>query len=333
VSRAPFTYYGPDIIRSTVGIEDVIEPVATALIDFSKGCGEAPVFVFAPAGPEGDVHVKSAWLPGRAIFTVKVATWFAARAVNGATPTAGVVAAFDARTGDLVALLEDHHHLSDIRTAAAGGLVARVLARPDSSALGVIGTGAQAYLQVLAAAAELPLRTVKVWGRNQRRAERLTSLLRERLPSVVISVAQGLRDVCESADVLITATSSAEPLIDASWLKPGMHITAVGADDSHKAELTAECFERAARVVVDSQLLSSRYGDLFAAGATAHAELGEVLAEPKLGRGSDSDITIGKLIGLGVQDLAAVEVMLDLVRRGTSRTSPPASALDLMVHT
>ena len=122
------------------------EPVARALADFSRGLGEAPVAMFAPGGHDGDVHVKSAWLPGRSIFTVKVATWFAARAERGDPPGGGVVAAFDARTGDLRALLEDEGHLTDIRTAAAGGLAARFMARADASVLGVLGSGVQAYL-------------------------------------------------------------------------------------------------------------------------------------------------------------------------------------------
>ncbi|MDQ0577995.1 ornithine cyclodeaminase/alanine dehydrogenase-like protein (mu-crystallin family) [Streptomyces rishiriensis] len=140
-------YFGPQEIRSTVGYRDVLEPVAAALRDYSRGLGDSPVAVFAPAGPEGDVHVKSAWLPGRQVFTVKVASWFQERARRGGTPASGVIAVFDATTGDLRALLDDEHHLSDVRTAAAGALGARMMARPDSRVLGVIGAGTQAYLQ------------------------------------------------------------------------------------------------------------------------------------------------------------------------------------------
>jgi ornithine cyclodeaminase/alanine dehydrogenase-like protein (mu-crystallin family) len=147
-----FAHYTPDRIRAAVGFEEVTESVARALADRSRGLGDSPVAVFAPKGRDGDVHVKSAWLLGRAIFTVKVATWFAARAERGDSPSGGIVAVFDARTGDLRALLEDEHHLSDIRTAAAGALATRTLARSDAVTLSVLGTGVQAYLQVLAAA-------------------------------------------------------------------------------------------------------------------------------------------------------------------------------------
>lgn len=324
-----YMHYGPAEIRAAVGFEEVTEPVANALVDFSRGLGDAPVAVFAPAGRDGDVHVKSAWLPGRAIFTVKVATWFAARADSGRSAGAGVVAAFDARTGDLVALLEDGHHLSDIRTAAAGGLAARMLARPESALLGVLGTGAQAYLQVLAAAAELPLREVRIWGRRAGRAGILAGAIRARRPGLRVSVVATPRDACADVDVLITATASTTPLVEAAWLRPGVHITAVGADDEHKIELAPDLLARADRIVVDSRALAARYGDLAVAGVAPHAELGELLAGAAHGRTGTEDITICKLIGLGVQDLAAAEVTLRRLCGGVARSRTPASVDDL----
>ncbi|MFI5689106.1 ornithine cyclodeaminase family protein [Streptomyces sp. NPDC051636] len=315
-----------------MGYEDVLEPVATALADYSRGLGESPGTVFAPAGRDGDVHVKSAWLPGRPIFTVKVATWFLERARRGGTPGAGVIAVFDAETGDLRVILEDEHHLSDIRTAAAGALAARTLARPESAVLGVLGTGVQAYLQVLAAADELPIREVRVWGRRHSRALRLAEALRSRRPDLHVTSVAGVQQVCTAADVLVTATASTEPLVEDAWLTPGLHITAVGADDPSKAELSSSCLQRAERVVVDSRALATVHGDLARARTVCEdfAELGEVLAGVAPGRTHESEITICKLIGLGVQDLAAAEVTLARLRDGIPHGKrPPASASDL----
>ncbi|CAM5672575.1 ornithine cyclodeaminase 1 [Streptomyces tanashiensis] len=325
-------YVGPDTIRALVGYEDVVEEVAAALADFSRGLGDSPVAVFAPAGRDGDVHVKSAWLPGRSVFTVKVATWFAERARRGGTPGAGAVAVFDARTGDLQAVLEDEHHLSDIRTAAAGALAARTLARPDSAVVGVLGTGVQAYLQILAAADELPIREARVWGRRDERVRRLAAALVTRRPDLRVTPVGTARQACEGADVLVTATASTEPLVDAEWLAPGLHITAVGADDPTKAELSPSCLYRADRIVVDSRALTAVHGDLARAQAAfpEPAELGEVLAGSAPGRERADEITVCKLIGLGVQDLAAAQVTLDLLRgTGPQRSRPPACATDL----
>lgn len=325
-------HFGPDLIRATVGYEDVVEPVASALADYSRGLGDSPVAVFAPAGREGDVHVKSAWLPGRPVFTVKVATWFIERSRRGGTPGAGVIAVFDAQTGDLRALLEDDYHISDIRTAAAGALAARTLGRPESAVLGVIGTGVQGYLQTLAAVGELALREVRVWGRSRDRVLRLIHAVKARHPELHVHPVDEIRQACEGVDVLITATPSTEPLVEARWMSAGQHITAVGADDPSKAELSTGCLQGANRVVVDSRSLAAVHGDLARAGTTCEglAELGEVVAGTSPGRQSDGEITVCKLIGLGVQDLAAAQVALDLLKDGAARTGwRAASARDL----
>ncbi|MET7989078.1 ornithine cyclodeaminase family protein [Streptomyces sp. NPDC005281] len=309
-------HFGPEEIRAVVGYPEVLEPVAAALRDYSRGLGDSPVAVFAPAGREGDVHVKSAWLPGRSVFTVKVASWFLERARRGGTAGSGVIAVFDASTGDLRALLEDEHHLSDVRTAAAGALAARTMARRDSHVLGVIGSGTQAYLQTLAVADELPLRDVRLWGRRASQVEAFARALHARRPDIRVVAVDDPRAACEGVDVLVTATSSTEPLVHAGWLAPGTHVNAVGADDPTKAELSPESLRRADRIVVDSRELTAVHGDLSRLperDRRHHAELGEVLAGTAPGREDDEEITVCKLIGLGVQDLAAAEVTLDLL--------------------
>ena len=335
-ARPDFVRYGPDQIRGAVGFEDVIEPVARALADFSRGLGEAPVAMFAPAGHDGDVHVKSAWLPGRSIFTVKVATWFAARAERGDPPGGGVVAAFDARTGDLRALLEDEGHLTDIRTAAAGALAARFMARADASVLGVLGSGVQAYLQSLAAAAERPVRTIRIWARQRTRAERLGRALLAHRPDLSIDIVETPERACHGAHIVVTTTASLEPLIEARWLRPGVHVTAVGADDATKCELAPDCLAAAERIVADSRALSAEFGDVaraIRAGAIdpsrISGELGEVVGGITPGRTGDNQITICKLIGLGVQDLAAAEVTLERLDSDSLSQRRPAIALDL----
>ena len=335
-ARPDFVRYGPDRIREAVGFEDVVEPVARALTDFSRGLGEAPVAMFAPMGHDGDVHVKSAWLPGRSIFTVKIATWFAARAERGDPPGGGVVAAFDARTGDLRALLEDEGHLTDIRTAAAGALAARFMARADATVLGVLGSGVQAYLQSLAAAAERPVGTVRIWARQRARAERLGRALLTRRPELSIDIVDTPRHACDGAHLVVTTTASLDPLIEAGWLQPGVHVTAVGADDATKCELAPDCLAAADRIVVDSRALSAEFGDVARAFRTGaidpsriSGELGEVVTGVQPGRTGDAEITICKLIGLGVQDLAAAEVTLKRLESTSPRQRRPASALDL----
>lgn len=328
-------------IRRAIGFEDLVEPVTEMFGEFSREGGEAPIAIFAPAGPDGDVHVKSAWVPGRAIFTVKVATWFAARATGDRPPGSGFLAAHDASTGDLLAVLQDEHHLTDVRTAAAGACAARLLAPAAARTLAVLGTGTQAYLQALAVCSVRPIDTVVLWGRRGHRAHALRAAVRARVPGLDVSVADEAEQAVRQADVVVTATSSSRPVLRHSWLRPGHHITAVGADDPSKSELDAECFARADLVAVDSRVDTPRLaGDLgraVASGAAAAAdlvEMGELVRGAHPGRTADTQITVAKLIGLGVLDLVAAEIALSRLQRGRAGPGPaPASSHDLLPAT
>lgn len=314
--------FGAAEIRGAVGLAELIDPVARVLAEFSKGHGESPAVVFAPAGPDGDVHVKSAWLPGTPVFTVKVAAWFTARAAAGRPAHSGFIAVHDAATGDLRALLQDDHHLTDLRTAAAGAVAARMLARADARTVAVLGTGTQAYLQVQAVREVRPVDTVLIWGRNRDAARRLAA----RLPELAAAVMTEPESAVRGADIVITATSSRQPILRGQWLAPGQHVTAIGADDPGKAELDPHCFARADLLAVDSRQDTPRMaGDLRAAidvGAVQaediDAELGELVLGSHPGRQDDHELTVAKLIGLGVQDLASAEVALRQLE-GTTR--------------
>jgi ornithine cyclodeaminase/alanine dehydrogenase-like protein (mu-crystallin family) len=309
-----FRIFGPAEIRAAVGLAELIEPVAHALAEFSQGRGESPVVVFAPAGHDGDVHVKSAWLPGMPVFTVKVAAWFSARATADLSASSGFIAVLDAATGDLRALLRDEHYLTDLRTAAAGAVAARLLARPGARTVAVLGTGTQAYLQVLAARTVRPIDTVLIWGRNRDTAHQLAARLTE-LSAVVVAEPES---AVRRADIVVTATSSRQPILRGQWLAPGQHVTAIGADDPGKAELDPACFARADLLAVDSRRDTPRIaGDLRAAidaGAVQadgiYAELGELVLGSHPGRTDKTQLTVAKLIGLGVQDLASADVAL-----------------------
>ena len=325
--------YGAAEIRAALGVDDVLEPVAAAFAAYSRGEGESPVAVLHPSphGPEaGDAHVKSATLRGRPVFTVKVATWFAAKLARGKPPSGGVILVFDAQTGDALALLRDEHYLSDVRTAAAGAVAARALAPIGIHTAAVLGTGVQAELQALALARVRPYHELFIWGRDPLHAAALAGRLAPRLPGVHVRITERVQHAVERTDVLVTATASREPLVRGEWLRPGQHVTAVGADDTTKCELDALCLRRADRLIVDSCAEAVLHGDIYRAISRGDlapdaidGELGEVLAGTVAGRRAPSDITVVKLIGLGVQDLAAAEIAL---ARLAARESAPRIA-------
>ncbi|MFJ8111839.1 ornithine cyclodeaminase family protein [Streptomyces sp. NPDC096132] len=307
-------------IREAVDIADLIEPVAEAFIAFSGTDGaQAPVMVL-PLGDGADSHIKAAHLPGRRPFVVKVANWFPGNRRQGLPEGGGFVALFDAATGAVTAVLEDEHHLSDVRTAAAGAVSARALARPDATRAAVLGTGRQAYLQARALTHVRPVRHLTVWGRDPRKAADLAARLRQELPDTDTTPTPDAETAVRHADIIVTATACTTPVLHGAWLAEGVHITAVGADDAVKRELDGACLRRATGVFVDSRDLNLRYGDLRAAiahgEATPHridGELGDVLSGRVPGRRSPADITIAKLIGIGAQDLTTAETALALL--------------------
>lgn len=306
-----------DTLRAHVRFDDLIEPVSQALQATSAGLAANGLIVLFPAEqPQlGDVYVKAGVLRGHPIYIVKISPWFALNHIRG-QPQGGFIGVFDSQTGHTLALLEDQHYLSDIRTAAAGALAARALAPPRVRVAAVIGAGVQAYWQPQALYRERPFETLVIWARNPQQAYRLAVRLDEALPDVEIQTSDDLEATVRGADAVMTTTSSREPLVRGDWLREGQHITAVGADDPTKCELDATVLRRA-RVFVDSRDSALTNGDVYRAieaGAYTNeeiaGELGDVLRGIKPGRLAPSDITVAKLVGLGAQDLVAAEVSL-----------------------
>jgi len=312
-------------IRALVGFEDLIEPVSRAFQDFSAGLAQCAMVTMFPADDPtlGDVYIKTGSIRGHSHYLVKVSPWFAVNR-DLARPQGGFLALFDSATGHTVAILNDERYLSDIRTAAAGALAARVLAPESVRVAGILGTGVQAYWQARALFLVRKFERLLIWGRNQEKtlALALKQQLAPSLPSVEIVIAGSAREVVEAADVLVTVTAAREPIVYGEWLRPGQHITAVGADDETKCELDACCLKRANRLIVDSLDLARGHGEVhrwLKQGALTiediHGELGDVLAGSVPGRRSTEEITIAKFVGIGVQDLAAAEVSIDNLKQ------------------
>lgn len=306
-----------DELRANVRFEDLVEPVAKAFQEFSAGFADTGLIVMFPAErPElGDVYVKTGTLRGRSTFIVKVSPWFAVNAQQG-QPQGGLVGVFDSLTGHTLAILDDEHYLSDIRTAAAGALAARTLAPARVTTAAVLGAGVQAYWQPQALHRERPFQTLLIWARNRGKAAALAARLATALPTVDIQVSNTIEHTVRRADALITATPAREPLVHGRWLREGQHITAIGADDPTKCELHPTALKRA-RVFVDDIETNTANGDVhraiqageYAAQDLA-GELGEVVTGRRPGRTSDSDITVAKFVGIGVLDLIAAEISL-----------------------
>jgi ornithine cyclodeaminase/alanine dehydrogenase-like protein (mu-crystallin family) len=302
-------------VRSSLQLSDLIDPLRHAFKSYSRGDSSDAIGFLRPNG--GEVHIKSGFMAGSRVFAVKVSAGFQENIARGNPVWDGVVMAFDASTGALLAIVQDGGLLTDWRTAVAGAIASHALARGDAKTLGVIGTGIQGLWQPLAHKTVIDFERLLIWGRSVEKARAIQAQLEPQLPGVKIEVIIDLEQLVRSSPIIVTATGSLEPLIRSEWLQPGTHITAVGADDDRKRELELSVLEKANVIVVDSLLVNQKYGDIahaLKAGtleASSLIELGALLANPSLGRTSSEQITVAKLVGLGVQDLAAVEVVLE----------------------
>lgn len=304
-------------LRTLIAFEDLIDPVSQAFQQSSAGQAQNGLIVMLPADrPDmGDVYVKTGVLARHPVHIVKISPWFAANVTSGAAQ-GGFIAVLDSRTGHTLAILNEEHYLSDIRTAAAGALAARTLAPEQVATAAVLGAGVQAYWQTLALFRERPFKRLLLWARDGGKAASLSGRLQPHLPGVTISVAQSVEAAVREADVLITATLAREPLVKGAWLRPGQHITAIGADDPSKCELDAEVLRRA-RVFVDSRESACSNGDIHRAVAAGDydpervaGEIGDILSGHVPGRTSPSDITLAKFVGIGALDLVAAETAI-----------------------
>lgn len=265
----------------------------------------------------GEVDVKTAYVPGIDGFAIKISPGFFDNPKLGLPSTNGMMVLLSARTGLVEALLLDNGYLTDVRTAAAGAVVARHLARPDATVAAIFGAGMQARLQLEALMLVRPIEAARIWARDRTKAERTAAELGERLGIVVRAESDAAR-AAAGADVIVTTTPSAEPLIHAGFVTAGQHITAMGSDAEHKNELAPAVLKLADLYVADSARQTRRLGELHHAidagliSADADVvELGQIIAGKKPGRRNASDITVADLTGTGVQDTAIATLARD----------------------
>jgi ornithine cyclodeaminase len=230
-----------------------------------------------------------------------------------------MVVVFNARTGAPAAFLLDNGFITDFRTGAAGAVAAKFLAKPKIPTVAIIGTGVQARFQLEMLAQVRNFSEVRIWGRDQNKAWQCAEDLGRRrgIPACNFAVADSVEAAVTPADLVITVTASREPLLQATWLKAGTTIIAVGSDGPDKQELAVDVLARANKVVADSLPQCMRLGEIhhaIEAGViskeTVYAELGEIIAGRKPGRELDDQIIVCDLTGVGVQDVAAAALVM-----------------------
>ncbi len=294
------------VVSLDLGAVDCVEQGFTAL---ARGeVSMPPILSLAIPENNGEVDVKTAYVKGLDSFAIKVSPGFFDNPKIGLPSTSGLMMLFSSRTGVLEALLLDNGYLTDVRTAAAGAVVARHLAPEGANSVGILGAGVQAQLQLQAVCLVRPIKQAFVWARDFAKAE-AAAVEMTAMSGVEVRAVKEAAEAVRPADIVVTTTPAAEPILRAEWLRPGQHVTAMGSDQEHKNELEPACIELADVYVADRLAQTRLLGELRSAVKAGVAapdeefpELGAVAIGSATGRTSDDQITICDLTGTGVQD-------------------------------
>jgi len=285
-------------------VEDAFRALAT------KPVVMPPILHLEIAEANGEVDVKTAYVPGLDSFAMKMSPGFFDNPKLGLPSLNGLMVVFSAKTGLVEALLLDNGYLTDVRTAAAGAVAAKWLAREDAHRAGIVGSGQQARLQLKALTLVRPIAEARLWARDAEKAAACAAEVSAEL-DMPVTVSADAASLAAESDILVTTTTATAPLIEAAHLKPGLHITAMGSDAEYKNEIAPAALAAADLYVCDRQSQCELLGELhhaLAAGSVKsgrrYPELGQIIAGQVPGRPSAEAVTLCDLTGTGVQDTA-----------------------------
>lgn len=309
-----------DQIKPLVDRTQLVDAIEAGFVLYSEGRVNVPPVGFLHFdAPPGDVHIKYGSVIGDDYYVLKIASAFYDNPSLGLPASNGSVLVFSQKTGELKLVLLDECWLTDMRTAAAGAVAAKHLAPHDVRAIGIVGTGVQARLQLQLLQGIVDCKRCFVWGRNAERVQQMIDELGavEAIQEwgIRIDAASSLDELAANCNLIVTTTPARSPLIAADIVRKGTHITAMGSDDEGKQELDSALLGKADVIVADSIPQCVDHGECFAAvrdgqvDATSIVELGTVISNPRSGRSDDEQITIADLTGVAIQDIQIAKMV------------------------
>lgn len=303
-------------VRAVLSMKDLIEAMEAALGAFSAGSAKQPVRTVIEA-PGGFFGSMPAYLGATPAMGAKLVTVFHDNPSHGLPTHLATIVLLDPATGNLLAIL-DGRFITEARTAAVSAVATRYLARKDAAALAIIGSGVQARSHLEALSLERKFTDVRCWSPSAAHVAEFVSESKK----YPIRAVESAEAATRGADVIVLVTASPTPVIEDSWVRPGACVISVGACRPNQREMDPALVARG-RLVVDSRaaalkesgdlvqgILEGRFPETHIA-----AELGQVVADPKLGRRNADEITIFKSLGLAVEDVAAADLAYRLAAK------------------
>jgi len=281
-------------VHDLLSMEELIPAMAKAMADLSSGKVVQPGRVMLPvADHQGFLGLMPAY--GGALGAKLVAFY----PNNQGIPSHhAVILLFKPETGEPLVTM-DGRLITEMRTAAVSAVATRLLARPEASVLGILGSGVQARSHLAAMRLVRTIRDVRVW--SPRNAPAFAKEFGVRAVATAEEAVRG-------ADIVVVATSSQTPVLSGAWLAPGTHINAVGAPRPTWRELDDEALRKARLYVEQREAATHESGDVIFSGKI-FAEIGEVVAGGKPGRQSPDEITLYKSVGVAVQDVVSADLV------------------------
>ena len=294
------------------------EAMAAVLAGHARGQMFMPLrSVMIPPDADGFMGLMPGWRgpygDGAAAFALKAVCIMPGNPARGLDAHQGLVTLFDGQTGVPTAIL-DASAITEVRTAAVTAVATGALARPDASTLAILGAGTQARAHLRALHAVRGFGQVRIYAPTEAHARRLAGQAGDL--GVRLTVTASAADAVRGADVVVTATSSREPVLRREWLEPGAHVNAVGASSPQARELDTATVAASALFCDSRESLRHEAAEfrlaitegLIAGEDHVRAELGEVLAGTAPGRRDHGELTLFRSLGLAIEDLAAAEL-------------------------
>ena len=277
---------------------DLIAAMRTALADFSSGRVQQPVRTVVSL-PEQEAFFGLMPVVYGGILGAKFVTVFPGNFARSIPTHQALIVTFRADTGEPLAVL-DGRLITELRTAAVSAVATDLLAAPQARRLAILGSGVQARAHVRILSLVRQFSEIRVWSRNPEHARRCAR--------DIGGIATSAEAAVRGADVVVTVTNSPTPVLHGTWLEPGSLAIAAGAVGRDRRELDSDSMSGA--VIVDSREAAlQESGDVLLAGATIHAELGELLSgTAPLPRSARH--TVFKSLGIAVEDIAAAQLVL-----------------------
>ena len=302
-------------VERLLDMEGCIEAMAGALASLARGEVHVPLrFLVNPENEPSLIGLMPAHRAGDApLYSLKTVCVFPDNPQRGLDAHQGTVTLFDGVTGEVRALM-NASAITAIRTAAVSAVATRLLAREDARELGVLGAGVQARSHLEALRLVRNFERVRIFSPT---AEHAQSLAAEAGAEAVETAEEAVR----GADVVVTATSSVEPVLLRDWLQEGAHVNVVGGRPPMMRELDTATIADSAFFVDRRESAEAEafdYRDALEGGAIGpdhiRGEIGEVLIGEKPGRSSPDELTVFRSLGLAVEDLAAAEYVVRRAR-------------------